>query len=792
MLTLLTLMLYATPMDCGASTTLEVTPTNLVVRSGDLAMSTTARSGAKTRAATGPLPAGFAPTACTWSAAAGLLHASSATAQWLLQVQWSGPVTVVRTGSTSDAHPWTFSPESGELHQVSPVADHCDGRPVIINRRRWGKAGWEEVRPVPAPLPAGALTVQALRGPPPPAKRRPWFPAPAPVVLEAEDTSFEEQPAPVRLSDHNAATAWTGTAPGPGTTFLYTLPVTLRRIRALSVLPGHGADEASFSRHARLRTFTITAGERRIRVELPTDPLQVPGSLHVPWHVPFDVPLDVRCLEITVERVYPGAEPLALSELTFFTELDFSADPIAAILAGLADRSLPPEAVRPALAAFPDERLLAAWDTADVVVKKVLAREIARRPVAGFVPVQLEILAWADPELAATLLKSLAGPHAREALTARIRPDTDPAYLARVLPLWLDGGPPDPAGLLAVLAKHPTLAPLVRDRVREADREALILAWCPQLLATPFVFTHWIGKNEKARDAAVTCLSQWRPQKDLRARLTFLQAVVRVPDPRLADPVKRLLRAEHRPAVKLQALGTLLHLNPTPGTLSRLVRTPRPDAQLVLLTQWPATAPLLPELINLAKSPWAPVKRAALTLLADRCAPDFAPYALPVLKDPADDLWYPLLERVKTCGYAALRPELLKLFASPKLADEPFSTLAQLFASKKETGPAAAVALRVGKFFSPKASRAFLEENLTAGTWLLRALAAFERPADTRLFLGLAGRPLPEPYLETLFSILSGSQGPAAARCPTAPPAAARPWRSPAAWRAFLKSCDRP
>ncbi len=786
MITLLTLMLYSAPMDCGASTTLDVTPTNIVVRSGALAMSTTARSGARTRATTGPVPAGFSPTSCIWSAPHGLLYASSDTTQWLLRVQWTAPVTVVLQGPLEGPHPWRFSPATGEVHQENPVANHCDGSPVTINHRRMGRGGWEPVPHTPAPLPAGSLTVQAVRGPPPQARRRPWFVSPAPAVLEPEDDSFEEQPAPVRLVDHNATTAWTGTSPGPGTTFVYSLPATLRRIRAISVLPGHGADEASFALHSRLRTFTLTAGERRIRVEIPTDPLQVPGSLHVPWHVPFEVPLDARCLEITVERVYPGKAPLALSEITLFTELDFSADPVAAIVAGLADRSFSPEQVRPALAGFPDDRLLTAWDTADEVVKKVLAREIARRAVPGFVPVQLEILAWADAELAALLQKSLSAPHAREALSARLRPDADPAYLSRVLPLWLAGGPPDPVKLMDVLARHPTLAPLVRDGVGEPDRQALIAAWCPKLLTTPFVFSHWIAGNDKAREAAVACLSQWRPNRDLRARLTFLQAVAKVPDPRLAEPVRRLLQSEHRPAVKLEALGTLLNLGPKPETLARLVRTPRPDAQLILLTKWPAGVPLAPELVELARSPWLPVKRAALMLLADRCAPAFADRARPVLADPEDELWYPLLERVKACGYAALRADLLRLFQDPRLADEPFSTLAQLFADRKEKGPADAVAARVRRFFSPKTSRAFLEEHLTAGTWLLRALSAFERPADFALFTELARRSLPEPYLETLASILSSTGG---GRCPS--PAAPRFWRDPAAWSTFLRGCGR-
>ncbi|PKN27584.1 MAG: hypothetical protein CVU65_01910 [Deltaproteobacteria bacterium HGW-Deltaproteobacteria-22] len=778
MLTLLSLMLLSAPLDCGANLTLDVTPAGVSIRSG-------------ARAATFPAPAGFSPVRCTWAPAHGLLHAASDTAQWLFRVQWPATVTLARTGTPQDAHPWFFLPATGEIHQESPLANHCDDRPVAVNRQRWGKAGWEPSPHRPAPLSAGAVSVPAVKGPPPQAKRRPWFAAPPPVVIEPQDPGFEERPAPVRLIDHNATSAWTAESPGPGVTFLWSLPTTLRRIRAISVLPGNGQDEAAFARHARLRTFTVTAGGRTVRVDLPMDPLQVPGSLRIPWHVSFDTALEARCLEITVERVWPGAEPLAISELTIFTELDFSADPIGGIFAGIADRSLMPAQVRPALPGIPDARLLAAWDTPDVETRKLIAGEIARRPVAAFVPVQLEILAWADPQTVALLGKSLSLPHAREAIVARMRPDSDPAYLARLLPLWLSGGAPDPTMLLEIMRLQPTLTTLVRDQVREPDREALIAAWCPRLLDTPFVFSHWIGKGGKVRDAAVACLSRWQPKKDLRMRLLFLQAVAKVPDPRLADPVKRLLRSEHRPAVKLQALGTLLHLMPAPETLARLARTPRPDAQLVLLAQWPAKAPLLPELVALAKSPWTPVKRAALFLLSDRCAPAFADMARPVLADPADDLWYPLLERVKTCGYASLRPDLLKLFADPKLADEAFSTLAQLFAAKKEKNPAGAVAVRVKKFFSPKASRAFLEEHLTAGTWLLRALAAFERPADSHVFLELARRPLPEPYLETLFSILSASQGTAAPRCPRAPSAASRPWRNPAAWTLFLKSCQK-
>jgi len=131
MLTMLTLMLWTAPLDCGAQLSLDVTPSGVAIRSG-------------ARSASFQAPAGFTPKTCAWSSSTGLMHAASDDAQWLFRVQWPG-VVLVKTGSTQDAHPWTFTPATGEIHQENPVANHCDGRPVRINQRRMGKGGWEPV-----------------------------------------------------------------------------------------------------------------------------------------------------------------------------------------------------------------------------------------------------------------------------------------------------------------------------------------------------------------------------------------------------------------------------------------------------------------------------------------------------------------------------------------------------------------------------------------------------------------------------------------------------------------------
>ncbi len=792
---LLTLLLSA-PLDCGAGATLEVTPAGAVLRmvAGPGALprpGVPARPGALPRAVTLPATEGFAPTACAWSAAHGLLHATSERLQWLVRVEPDGRAALARQGALDAPRPWRFDAATGEVYDDSPAADRCDGSAIRVNRRRWGKAGWEPVPFISVGPVAGVVTIPAVKGPPPGVRRRPWFPTPPPAVVEPEDDSSDEPPAPVRLTDHNATSAWISAGPGPGLTLMWRLPPTLRRLRALSVLPGHGGDEASFVGHARLRTFTLTAGGRTVRVELPADPRLVLGSHHVPWHVVFPEALDANCLELTIERVWPGKAAadtgegsLAISELTLFTGVDLAADPVAEVIAGLADRTFTPAQVLPALAGVPDERFLAAWEGAsDPVVKKTLGDELARRVSPGLVPAQLELLAWAAPELVDRLQKSLAAPHARDALFARLRPDADPAYLARLLPPWLAGGAPEPDRLLALARAHATLAAVTREGVRVADRPALITAWCRELLTLPFLFNHWARKDPASHDAASACLARLRPPQSLRGRLTWLQAAATLADPRLAHPVRRLAREDATPAVKLQALATLLRLKPTPRALARLAGTSRPDAQVVLLAGWPADAPVPTELAALTASPWLPVRRAALLLLADRCDGRFAEGARAVLADPAHELWYPLLERVKTCGYAALRADLKKLYVDTKLPDEPFATLAQLFAVKREAWAADVVAARVRRFFDPKTPRATLEERVTAGTWLLRALAAFARPVDAPLFLALARRPLPAPFLEVLASILPDAPG---LRCPSPPP---RCWRDPASWSAFVTSC---
>ncbi len=759
---LLASLLLTTPVPCGPDVTLNLSASPCVFTQGE----------SRVTFGCEPVTGHFL---CTWSNSHRILEVESGNTKRLFFLDAKGKLQPVREWNTRSA--WRYDNASGELYMEHPVLTDCNQEPLRFSRLRYSGSDWQ---PVPSPESALAPTrLQAIRGVPREIRRRPWFKPLAPAVFNPEDPLSDDHAAPVQLCDHNAATSWIAQS-GAGTRLFYSLPATLQKITTVVVHPGHGKDPDTFARHARLKTFTLRAGERQLTVEIPTDPLKVPGSVNVPWHVVLDPPWEAGCMEFTVNAVYPGEQPLAIAEITFYTELDFSGNPAALIVAGLEDGRFSETQASSVLPTFSNTQLLEAWKTAGVTAKKVLATEVARRPVDPFLPIQLEILSWAPPELVKELSSRLSSPGAHAGLDERVTPDTDPDYLALLLPFWLKSGPPDAARLLAILKKHPKTHAAVRDHTPALARQSLIDAWCPDILEAPFAFSHWTIKDAGLAARLGDCLAALPARKDLRWRLSFLQAAAFVPGPRLLNRIRRMSRADGRDSVKLQALITLLAF-PDQGKLhAQLAQSARPDAQLVLLEHWPGET-LDPALVKLAASPWPPVRNTALKRLSVACHPDFARLARPVLETPSDEFWYPLLESVKTCGYGELKPALLKVFGKKDLADEPFATLAQLFALKKETTAANRVKARLQKMFHPKVTRGELESRVTAGTWLLRALAAFSRKEDTEFFKKIAYLKLPEPFPDILAEILLE-------RCPR-PDLTPRKLRSHPVLRSFLMTC---
>lgn len=722
----------------------------------------------------------FPVDSCAWHAPGRLLHVVTGERQRIFAARCA-PVSsgnagnaekgmiAVREGRTDTEHPWYFDAVSGEVYQK---AGHRCGGQIRVNRERYVSGRWVPAKQAAEPV---LRELQAVRGLPAGIRRRPWLNSPVPDVVEMRMDFDEEMPSPVRLGDFDAQTAWVGRNPGPGATFIYRLPSYFPAVKAIFIIPGNGGGKTE--PYARIRTLRIAAGEQIIRVRFPEDPAQAPGGLRVPWHAVFEPPIS-GCIEITVEELYAGEKP-AISEIAFYTEMDAAPDPLDYFLSKIG--SWPDDAALRVAGGFADAQLLKAWQMLEPGQKRKIAPEIARRQAASLVEAQIEMLAWADEGTLSLLTRTLSRPEAREILQAKLKTIEDAAILNHLLGAYLAAGVPDAAVLDAVLHRRPELAYRVRDAVRPADRAALADAWCGILLRRPFVMESWARQDARVREKAVACLEKTPSGKSLQERLAFLRAAAALGDRRLRSRVKQELRRPGPDAVHLQGLETLLHLQPTPRELGELVRTKRPDAQWVLLTHWPADAPILNEIAQLAKSPWPPVARQARRLLAARCHPDFPKLARPILLKPGHEDWFEVLFGVRACGYDVLRRDLLGIFGR-RLSADAFSALAHVFAARGEKQTVPIVVRRLDSFFSGRHDRRYLEEHFAEGSRLLWALAAYERREDTPIFVRLARRDLPEPYLEILSSILIS-------RCRAPAVLPARVWRHPAKWRAFLEAC---
>lgn len=676
---------------------------------------------------------------------------------------------VVRDGRTDTANPWHFDVTSGEVYQE--YGQSCNGKPFRINRERYTPNGWLPVQDVRLDV-NKVREIQAVRSLPTGIVRKPWFDTPLPDVVEPRMDVSEEMPAPVRIGDFNAQTAWIGE--NPKTVFIYTLPSYFPAVRAISILPGHGGS-AELQKYARIRTLRVTTQTQVMRVRFPEDPARMPGSLHVPWHVMLDA--HTACIEIAIEDLYPGEKP-AISEIALYTDMDFAHDPAAFFVANIA--TWPPTTSARVARGFDDAQLAHIWKLLAPEHKPKVATEIARRSSTSLLEAQIEMLAWANSETLSLLARTLARPDAKVLLQEKLKTVRDPTMLERLLVPFLALGKPDAHILDVVLTRHPQLSTKVRDGVNPTDQPALAQAWCSVLPQRLFVVNTWARHHRDVREIVLQCLQQMNIPKHTTERIAFLRAAATFGDPRLKSRVIQELHQPEPQVVRLYGIQTLLHLQPTTQELAKIARTKRPDEQWILLTHWPQNSPILQEIANLARSPWPPVAQQALWLLADRCHPDFPKFARHIVRNPKHENWFEVLAKIH-CHYNHLRKDLLDLLKR-KLSVDALAALAHVFAMHGEKQTASFVEKRLYTFFAQQHNLRYLEEHATEGIRLLWALAAYERSQDTGLFLQLARRRLPEPYLEALSLIV-------ASRCKTPVFMPARVWRRPSDFSAFLDAC---
>ena len=233
----------------------------------------------------------------------------------------------------------------------------CDGEPVRLFPKLYDfKAG--RFRPVAAAPDVSGKTLEASRKPPA---------ASASAVLAEPINAFRLVAAstqrgdngearnlapPSEADDGDPATAWSESLGGAGQGEFLTArrPASPHRLRALRIIPGDARSTRAFGRANRLRRAVLVlssggarsgsvrhpivpmgrAKSRAVRypIVFPVDPRQVPGQVRDPFWVVLPRPVAATCATLIIESVYPGGKKgpgrTAISELRFFTELEFS------------------------------------------------------------------------------------------------------------------------------------------------------------------------------------------------------------------------------------------------------------------------------------------------------------------------------------------------------------------------------------------------------------------------------------------------------------------------------------
>ena len=211
----------------------------------------------------------------------------------------------------------------------------CDGKTAHLYAEKFDFASRPgRFRPVDDTprIPADAPELVASRSPPA------GVPAGAtPLdfrVLAASSSSSADGPddlvAPAEIEDGNPATAWVEGRSGFGRGEFVTARASLDRglVRAIRLVPGHGASPRTFAEFNRLKQVGLLVGrDRAFRVRFPRDPARsgAPGD---PWWIALPEPVAADCVSLVVSEVYFGqggrSGRTAISELAVLTEMDLA------------------------------------------------------------------------------------------------------------------------------------------------------------------------------------------------------------------------------------------------------------------------------------------------------------------------------------------------------------------------------------------------------------------------------------------------------------------------------------
>ncbi len=456
---------------------------------------------------------------------------------------------------------------------------------------------------------------------------------------------------PSELHDGKVATAWVEGWGGVGRGELVSgMGTKGYRVRAVRIVPGHGASAATWARHNRLKRVYLLLGPRsRFEVVFPTDPGRSPPG--TPYWVSFPRPVSSSCLTLVIRDVYPGTEhdpargkfgDTAISEITVFSDLDFG-DSYKVILRDAGKGRLERlTAVRmlSRLGKSLAPKLRAAFPKAvSSTEREVLLRALAHLDPLGSVKELARGMGEATGALRGRLMRALvrAGDPAVPALEAmamqrisgslyrlvvRALQRIASSHAAQTLVGMLTRGQSRHRILVArALAKMPpTLArrPLL-DALHVRKRPPRVRADLVRLLGLLAV-AH--------RSMRALAISEARSMlaSDRRFAVTYMliDLMGAIPHPSFVQPLLKLVRGKRDPILRAKAVAALANQPEAEAgrALARALDDPHPRVRGAALVAWSgrASQPSVASVLRLAqKDPWPMVRVAATRALGARC-----------------------------------------------------------------------------------------------------------------------------------------------------------------------------
>lgn len=591
-------------------------------------------------------------------------------AVWLqgkrLTLIWAGT-----TGEHGDFGSWTrellVAPGGLWVHQATRALSRCDGLPA-----RMLSVGYHfaqgRLLPVLLQPPAkeGAVELVATTTAPSGVRPEPL----APFRFESSSSELgcqgeaRQVTPPSEFHDGRLETAWVEGRGGPGRWEFVTARARgmVQPVRAVRILPGHGASMETAKAHNRLKRFWLLLGPKhRYRVTVPQDPASVAGvagAPMAPWWVVLPAPVRSGCLTLVIEDVYPGTrDETAISEVAVFSALDFG-DPLQSLMdAVIAGRMEREEAARTLVGLGPSalpalKRALG--KAASEAEEEVLVRVLGTLDPRGSVNVLSKALRGAGVSLRAVLLESLkaAGDKGVPALAAVLgaKPTLE---LAREVAMVLAqvgtreavdavlgrlgvGSHELRRSLVAALAAFPLahLRPVIWARLSGGEAPSALRGDLFRVLRA-LVVRH----AELGPDATSLILKVMGRTKGFEARYRLLELMAQLGDARFAPFLGELLHGKEDPILR-EVAALALGRNQAPrrqAMLRRALKDPSPRVRRGAALAWSVDAKAklaaaneaLPDLLALVEGdPWSLVWEAAMGAISEACPPDAFPVLL--------------------------------------------------------------------------------------------------------------------------------------------------------------------